>query len=314
MMPHMGRASSGGDSWTSFASSTSLYHLAIPAVVVDGEKILSGRRKEVRCILFTLCNITAFRLAAFPGLVQFRTLRRLIKGEDLTDSMRKLHDLASALDDMVFHCYIRAKSSRLTSIVRQGVLVGGYSWSTAEYPTAAQSYVSEALLFLVFVHAEVTELMVEGTATSQIPSIQRQPLVRRVFEALVVDMMQAMLDAFRMVDGFGEGGAMQAVLEVMVIKQTLDQYLTRESEECIRLLYMYIHSTYKRTTARAERSARSTSPTPSLQTEGTVNVDGVELTRQQWAMLQSLAKEWARRTSIQFRCFQPADTPTSSDM
>ncbi|KAJ1917848.1 Exocyst complex component S5 [Mycoemilia scoparia] len=280
---------------------------ANPWVGISG----ADSQSKTKYMLFTMCNITALKLVALPGLLQFRTLRRLLKNDELATSARRLGDIVASLDDVVFHSYIHKKSSQLTGIIRQGVLVGGYSWATSEYPKSTQPYISEALLFLVFVHAEIMDVMTEGAGASQLTRIQQQPLIKRIFEILVADMAQEMLDSFRMVDGFGEGGILQALLETMVIGQTLSQYKTRSSEECTKLLYSYLDATYKRTSARAEKTASSADDgrrTELRNSANTTNVHGVDLTKQQWAILQNLVKESTRRTSIQFRCFQSPET------
>ncbi|KAI9475225.1 exocyst complex component Sec5-domain-containing protein, partial [Coemansia mojavensis] len=202
----------------------------------------SGRNTHSFHVLATLCNLTAFRLFVVPDLLHAKAVRYTFR-LDMADELPRLELLLRRLDDMIFSFYICDKVRELSAIVRRGVLMGGFSWTTAEMPRDTQPYVSEALLYLVFVHAEIMDLIAE------------QPLTKRVFQVLTANLAQDLLESIRAIDAFSEGGMLQCVLEAQVIQQTLQSYMTAPATECFRLLYAYVRAAYDRAQERARKLA-----------------------------------------------------------
>ncbi|KAJ1765850.1 Exocyst complex component S5 [Coemansia sp. RSA 2523] len=257
-------------------------------------------------VLATLCNMTAFRLFVVPDLLHTKAIRNTFKLE-VADELAHLEKLLRRLDDMIFSYYIRDKAKQLSSIVRRGVLMGGFSWSTTEMPKDAQPYVSEALLYLVFTHAEIMDLISEVGAGAEHHMVKQQPLTKRVFQMLTVNLAQDLLESIRAIDAFSEGGMLQCVLEAMVISQTLQTYMTAPATECFRLLYAYVRSAYDRSQERARKLAvQQGRPAPESGTGDLREIDGVTLASSHWEIIRRLLRDCTRRTQIQFRCFQPA--------
>ncbi|OLY81074.1 Exocyst complex component SEC5A [Smittium mucronatum] len=205
-------------------------------------------------------------------------------------------------------------------------------------------YVNKALLFLVFVHAEILDL-VSDTETDLMNSrnkgdfdrgarqLSQQPLIKRVFQTLYADMLMDLTRSFRSVDSFSDKGLMQAVLELLFVSQTLSNYSSPATDECYRLLFGYLSQTYSKSLKSGLKSSHSISDANSSQVS--INSDGlrsnkyhrsnenqpgnedlvgppeslalanqIKLLPQQWDLIQSLIKKCTRHTSIQFRCFR----------
>lgn len=144
-------------------------------------------------------------------------------------------DAAELLDNLLFEAYIKRKSTHLTQIIRDGILYAGCNWSSVVRPASVQGYVNELLLCMVFVHAEVTVLdcadnngsLAMNFASPADTSTHRASsssfkLTKRVFAALVNDILQTFLSCFRQVEQFGDGGGMlQAWLDFGAVLEVL---------------------------------------------------------------------------------------------
>ncbi|KAJ2726691.1 Exocyst complex component S5 [Coemansia sp. Benny D115] len=255
-------------------------------------------------ILATLSNLTAFRMFVVPDILHSKAVRYVFK-LDVADELPQLEKNLRRLDDMIFSYYIRDKSRQLSSIVRHGVLMGGFSWSTTEMPKDTQPYVSEALLYLVFTHAEIMDLISELGAGAEHHMVKQQPLTKRIFQVLTAGLAQDLLESMRAIDAFSVGGMLQCVLEALVISQTLQMYMTPATSECLRLLHSYVRGAFERTQDRAKRvAAQHGRPMPESLDGSLREVDGVALTAKHWDIIHTLLRDCTRRTQIQFRCFQ----------
>ncbi|PIA14291.1 hypothetical protein COEREDRAFT_82815 [Coemansia reversa NRRL 1564] len=273
---------------------------------IDGSEQDGSRRRGERSffVLATLCNLTAFRLFVVPDLLHSKAVRYTLK-LDVADELRRLERLLRRLDEMIFSYYVRDKSQQLGAIVRRGVLMGGFSWATTEMPRDTQPYVSEALLYLVFTHAEIMDLIAEVGAGAEHHMVKQQPLTKRVFQVLTANLAQDLLECVRAIDAFSVGGMLQCVLEALVISQTLQMYMTAPATECFRLLHAYVRAAFDRSQERARKLASQQGralpvPEPSDLHEE----DGVRLLPAHWDLVHGLMRDCTRRTQIQFRCFQ----------
>ncbi|KAJ2338771.1 Exocyst complex component S5, partial [Coemansia sp. RSA 2671] len=230
---------------------------------------------------------------------------------DVADELPQLEKILRRLDDMIFSYYIRDKTRELSLIVHRGVLMGGFSWLTTEMPKDTQPYVSEALLYMVFTHAEIMDLIAEVGAGAEHHMVKQQPLTKRVFQVLAASLAQDLLESIRAIDSFSEGGMLQCVLESLVISQTLQTYLTAPANECLRLLHSYVRSAFERAQEKAKKLATQQGrPSPQPAGGGLREVNGVSLTEEHWDIIQKLLRDCTRRTQIQFRCFQPPTSPS----
>ncbi|KAJ2454407.1 Exocyst complex component S5 [Coemansia sp. RSA 2336] len=258
----------------------------------------SGRNTHSFHVLATLCNLTAFRLFVVPDLLHAKAVRYTFR-LDMADELPRLELLLRRLDDMIFSFYICDKARELSAIVRRGVLMGGFSWTTAEMPRDPQPYVSEALLYLVFIHAEIMDLIAEVGAGGEHHMVKQQPLTKRVFQVLTANLAQDMLESIRAIDAFSEGGMLQCVLEAQVIQQTLQSYMTAPATECFRLLYAYVRAAYDRAQERARKlAAQQGRAAPEPASGDTREINGVKLTTAHWDIIRKLLRDCTRRTQI----------------
>ncbi|KAJ1935842.1 Exocyst complex component S5, partial [Linderina pennispora] len=150
-------------------------------------------------LLASLCNLTAFRAYVIPDLLHAHAIRHVFKLE-VGGSLQQLGKPFQRLDELVFGFYVGGRSAQLAQIVRRGVLLGGVSWATHAMPRDTQAYVAEALLFLVFTHAEVMDMIGEVGLGAEHHTVKHQPIARRVLEKLAADLLQEMLESVRRVD------------------------------------------------------------------------------------------------------------------
>ncbi|RUS34654.1 exocyst complex component Sec5-domain-containing protein [Jimgerdemannia flammicorona] len=141
-----------------------------------------------------------------------------------------LIDVVDQLDGILFDDYIKRKTQNITEIVKRGILLDGVDWYSISKPTEVHSFIYEALLSLVIVHAQVS-----GIA---------KRLVHRTLSALLENMAQDCLESFQQVDRFGMGGMLQATLEIEFMHQTLSQYVTPVAAETLQQIYSTIEAAY----------------------------------------------------------------------
>ncbi|KAJ1668211.1 Exocyst complex component S5 [Coemansia sp. RSA 1813] len=261
-------------------------------------------------VLATLCNLTAFRLFVVPDLLHCKAVRSVFK-LDVTNDLPQLEKMLRRLDEMIFSYYIRDKAKQLSSIVNRGVLMGGFSWSTTELPKDTQPYVSEALLYLVFTHAEIMDLIAEVGAGEEHHMVKQQPLTKRVFQVLAENLAQDMLESIRSIDSFSVGGMLQCILESLFISQTLQMYMTAGAKECFRLLFSYVRSAFERTQERAKKAAAQQGRQPQPADNNLREENGIALSPEHWDIVNQLLRDCTRRTQIQFRCFQQSPEPNA---
>ncbi|KAJ2707320.1 Exocyst complex component S5 [Coemansia sp. IMI 203386] len=296
-----------GDAVSSALSGTNRRHSMFENGRLDQGKARTQHNNRSFYILATLSNLTAFRMFVVPDLLHSKAVRHVFK-IDVADELPQLEKILRRLDDMIFSYYIRDKTKQLSSIVHRGVLLGGFSWSTTELPKDTQPYVSEALLYLVFTHAEMMDLISELGAGAEHHMVKQQPLTKRVFQVLTTNLTQDLLECVRAIDSFSVGGMLQCVLETLVISQTLQMYLTAPSKECLRLLHSYVRAAFDRTQDRAKRiAAQQGRPMPDQQEGDLQEVGSVVLASEHWSIIHKLIRDCTRRTQIQFRCFQQVD-------
>ena len=59
------------------------------------------------------------------------------------------------VDRQVFEKYIGLKEVHLNQLVKPGMHAGYFNWLTKTPPTGVRNYITDVLLYLVHVHAEV---------------------------------------------------------------------------------------------------------------------------------------------------------------
>jgi len=149
--------------------------------------------------------------------------------------------------------------------VRSGFLDPERDWYETPQPTEILPYVCDTLMYLVGVHAQVSDIA--------------PPLLDRTLNALVESLVEEALRCFKQVKRFGMGGMLRATLEIEFMHQTLSRYVTSNTAKMLSDLYTKISQAYAR--RPGDENLQS-------------NLDGVKRT----------LNETRRRTGIEFLCFR----------
>ncbi|CAG8674429.1 4002_t:CDS:10, partial [Dentiscutata heterogama] len=205
-------------------------------VFSDYTPLESTENKEptdmIQKILLTISNLSNLKQFMIPRIVsQFETAYKC----SLSDDTQTLNDVINQLDGILFEDYLKRQTQKIRDIVVNGILSGDVDWYSISKPTEVHSFVYEALLSLVIVHAQVSDIA--------------KPLVNRTLTALLENMARDCLEAFQKVEKFGMGGMLQATLEIEFMHQTLSQYVSKEAQETLQLIYTTIEQLYDTTQA-----------------------------------------------------------------
>ncbi|KAI8867371.1 hypothetical protein GQ42DRAFT_102785, partial [Ramicandelaber brevisporus] len=197
--------------------------------------------RDVFRVLVTLCNLAQLRDTVMPDIFhQFARAFRI----DIEPDRALLEAAARRLDSGLLSLYVRQRARQVTAIIQDGILTGGYNWAVAEVPqphqqstignSAIHPYIVQALLYIVNVHAEVS-----GVTVGNVPK-----LVHRVIRELLQAVSQSMLESFRQIDVFGEGGMIRAIVEAEFMRAVLTAYESRDSHDNFARLVGYVTSIF----------------------------------------------------------------------
>ena len=197
-------------------TSTSFEDLIIANGISDS---IDSSKKSTR-ILMTLSNIQSLRNEIVPHLItQFETSFTV----KLTDETKQIREVLSKIDTQLFQSYVASPSSKLDSIVRDGVASSDWA-PIIPRPTNAQAYVYSALLTLVLVHTEV--------------STTAAPLTAPILKYLLEQLSSSLLEAFKQRQKYSLPALMQATLDVEFLAQTLNNYTTDRASETQSAIYV----------------------------------------------------------------------------
>ncbi|KAF9386015.1 hypothetical protein CPB97_004204 [Podila verticillata] len=178
-------------------------------------------------ILVTISNLNEVGSKTIPKLLaDFERTCRLSMAED----GKALVEVVGQLDNILFEDYIKRKTVVASRVITDGILYGGIDWYSMAKPTGVHAFTFEALLSLVVVHAQISEIA--------------PPLVHRALSALLVNMSQDCLRCFQQAGRFGMGGMLQATLEMEFMNHVLKQYKTPPSDEVFAMIFDVIERAY----------------------------------------------------------------------
>ncbi|GJJ75072.1 exocyst complex component 2 [Entomortierella parvispora] len=212
-------------------------------------------------ILITISNLSELRSVTIPKLLG--DMEKTC-GISMADDGKTLVEVVDQLDNILFEDYIKRKTVVANRVITDGILYGGIDWYSIAKPTGVHSFMYEALLSLVVVHAQISEIA--------------PPLVFRALSALLINMAQDCLRCFQQVERFGMGGMLQATLEMEFMNHTLSQYKSPSSDEILQMIYAAVDRAY--------------------QPEGGENLQN------EMAGLKKLLMDARHATQVQFLCFK----------
>ncbi|KAL1921037.1 uncharacterized protein VTP21DRAFT_11672 [Calcarisporiella thermophila] len=255
-----------------------LVHLAFSdyvSIEPEDDEIIAKRGKldvhSMDCrILITISNLTHLKSNIVPKLISMFEAAYQCK---LTEETKTIMGVLKQLDNILFEDFVKRKNEVVSEIVRNGILNGGIDWYTISKPTEVHSFVYEALLSLVLVHAQVNDIA--------------PPLVHRSLSAILDTLVQDCLDCFQKVPRFGMGGMLQATLEVEFMHQTLGQYVTPNAANTLQQVYTVIEKAYE----------------PPADNDGSKNRSSAIL-QTELSSVKKVLTEAKKSTALQYSCFK----------
>lgn len=192
---------------------------------------------------------------------------------DMSQDSKTLTDVVAQLDKILFDDYIKGRSVHFGKTIERGVLGDGIDWHSAPKPAEVHSYIYDALLSLVMVHAQVTAIA--------------RSLVTRTVGSLVEEVAKHALACFSKVKSFGMGGMLQATLEMEFLHQTLNVHVSPIADATLQEIYRIISQAY------APPSAG----------------DGNAELQKELEQLKMTLTQARRATALQFLCFREKKPP-----
>ncbi|KAH9171067.1 exocyst complex component Sec5-domain-containing protein [Lactarius sanguifluus] len=212
--------------------------------------------------LLVISNFAHLKRGLIPSMVN-----QLESAFDISAETDKatMMTVVEQLDQTLFENFLNPKVAIATGKLRSGVLDPEMDWYETPQPTEIRPYMFETLMYLVGVHAQVSDVA--------------PPLLDRTLNALVESLAEEALRCFKQVKRFGMGGMLRATLEIEFMHQTLSRYVTTNTGKILSDLYTKISQAYAR--RPGDENLQS-------------NLDGVKRT----------LSETRRRTGIEFLCFR----------
>uniref|UniRef100_A0A8C5DVT0 Exocyst complex component 2 n=1 Tax=Gouania willdenowi TaxID=441366 RepID=A0A8C5DVT0_GOUWI len=121
-----------------------------------------------------------------------------------TEKIARVVDAVRELDRKLFDAYIERRADPIAGSLEPGMYAGYFDWRDCQTPTGVRSYLKEALVNIIAVHAEVFTVSKE--------------LVPRVLTKIVESVADEMCRLMQCVSSFSRNGALQ----VSSFKQALD--------------------------------------------------------------------------------------------
>ncbi|KAF8273712.1 exocyst complex component Sec5-domain-containing protein [Lactarius quietus] len=241
----------------SFLDATYAFLDGLVLLATEGSPITDDTRT-----LLVVSNFAHLKRGLIPSMVnQLESAFDISAEADKATMMTVLEQL----DQTLFGNFLSPKVTIATGKLRSGILDPEMDWYETPQPTEIRPYMFETLMYLVGVHAQVSDVA--------------PPLLDRTLNALVESLAEEALLCFKQVKRFGMGGMLRATLEIEFMHQTLSRYVTTNTGKILSDLYTKISQAYAR--RPGDENLQS-------------NLDGVKRT----------LSETRRRTGIEFLCFR----------
>uniref|UniRef100_A0A8C1J0U4 Exocyst complex component 2 n=1 Tax=Cyprinus carpio TaxID=7962 RepID=A0A8C1J0U4_CYPCA len=193
----------------SFSFSLSV-DLASPDLFGSIQEDFSSKPEQRLLIILSNCQYlerhTFLNLAEHLEKNSFTTAEKIIRVS--IEALRQL-------DEYLFETYVEKKSDPIVGSLEPGIYAGYFDWKDCLPPTGVRSYLKEALVSIISVHAEVFTVSKE--------------LVPRVLSKIIEAVAEEMSRLMQCVSSFSKNGALQARLEICALRDAIELYLTSES-------------------------------------------------------------------------------------
>mmetsp|Transcript_53896 Transcript_53896/g.86249 ORF Transcript_53896/g.86249 Transcript_53896/m.86249 type:complete len:1164 (+) Transcript_53896:497-3988(+) len=139
--------------------------------------------------------------------------------------------LYNSLEQMVFDKYVRCKTLLLNRVIDTSLLCDGINWETISEVKGIRNHCLQLLLHFVFIHNEVY-------------NSSKQEL-DNVLISLLEKVADHLLSTIKQIDSFSPSGALQILIEIDFLKNTLSKYLQPDGSQIVfsqiqQLLYQWI--------------------------------------------------------------------------
>lgn len=168
--------------------------------------------KPEQRLLIILSNCQYLERHTFLNLAEHLEKNNFTSAEKI---IRVSIEAVRQLDDHLFETYIEKKSDPIVGSLEPGIYAGYFDWKDCLPPTGVRSYLKEALVNIISVHAEVFTVSKE--------------LVPRVLSKIIEAVAEEMSRLMQCVSSFSKNGALQARLEICALRDSVEPYLTSES-------------------------------------------------------------------------------------
>uniref|UniRef100_A0A8C2C4E0 Exocyst complex component 2 n=1 Tax=Cyprinus carpio TaxID=7962 RepID=A0A8C2C4E0_CYPCA len=184
--------------------------LASPDLFGSIQEDFSSKPEQRLLIILSNCQYlerhTFLNLAEHLEKNSFTTAEKIIRVS--IEALRQL-------DEYLFETYVEKKSDPIVGSLEPGIYAGYFDWKDCLPPTGVRSYLKEALVSIISVHAEVFTVSKE--------------LVPRVLSKIIEAVAEEMSRLMQCVSSFSKNGALQARLEICALRDAIEPYLTSES-------------------------------------------------------------------------------------
>ncbi|XP_077440554.1 exocyst complex component 2 [Vanacampus margaritifer] len=119
------------------------------------------------------------------------------------------------LDEKLFEAYIERRADPIAGSLEPGIYAGYFDWRDCPAPTGVRSYLKEALVNIITVHAEVFTIS--------------KDLVPCVLSKILATVADELCRLMQCVPSFSKNGALQARLELCALRDAIAAYLNAES-------------------------------------------------------------------------------------
>ncbi|XP_061634361.1 exocyst complex component 2 [Phyllopteryx taeniolatus] len=119
------------------------------------------------------------------------------------------------LEEKLFDTYIERRADPIAGSLEPGIYAGYFDWRDCPTPTGVRSYLKEALVNIITVHAEVFTIS--------------KDLVPCVLSKILAAVADEMCRLMQCVSSFSKNGALQARLELCALRDAIAAYLNGES-------------------------------------------------------------------------------------
>ncbi|KAI5090576.1 exocyst complex component 2, partial [Silurus meridionalis] len=171
-----------------------------------------GPSSEQR-LLIILSNCQYLERHTFLNLAEHLEKHGFTTAEKIT---RVSTEAVRELDERLLESYIEKKSDPIVGSLEPGIYAGYFDWKDCLPPTGVRSYLKEALVSIISVHAEVFTIS--------------KDLVSRVLSKIVESVAEEMSRLMQCVSSFSKNGALQARLEICALRDAVVCYLTPDSQ------------------------------------------------------------------------------------